>query len=63
MNDLYFVLRMRNSEAASIIAGPISGAEAYAAFATASMDDDDGPVIVIPSNVTSDLLQRCGVLV
>ncbi len=63
MEDLYFVLRLRNSEATSIIAGPISGAEAYAAYATASMDDDDGAVVVLPSNVVSDLLGRCGVLV
>lgn len=63
MEDLYFVLRLRNSQAKSIIAGPISGAEAYAAFATASMDEDDGPIVVLPSNVVSDLLQRVNVLV
>jgi hypothetical protein len=63
MEALYFVLRLRNAEAASIVCGPVSGAEAYSAFAMASMDEDTGAVIVLPSNVVSDLLGRCGVLV
>jgi hypothetical protein len=62
VND-WFVIRVTNNEATSIVAGPVSGQEAYAAFAQACTEETGDTIIVLPSNVTSDLLSRCGVLI
>lgn len=61
----WFVIRVRNNEATAIVAGPCTGPEAYSAFASASMDEDCGLLVVVPSSITSDFtarMQKAGAL-
>jgi hypothetical protein len=59
----WFILRVTGNQATAVIAGPISGAEAYAAFAHACMDDEGGTVVVVPGGIVSDIVRRSQALV
>ena len=62
-DDCWFVIRAIQNQATAIVAGPVTGREAIAIWGSASTEDDESQVFVLPAGVCNDLLQRVGVLV